>query len=385
MDSVLIIDDQASVRKLLRIILQRQNYTVFEATDSEEGLKLLGQENIDLIILDVMLKNEIGYDVCRAYKKNKHINHIPILFLTASEATTALKDAYEAGGIDFIQKPIESGSLLMRIKSHFAQIEARRKVQQQHEELKSYQARIIQEEKAAAVSRMVGGLSHELNNPLACIKSNFNSLAKYLTKITNELSNLPKELQSTAQVCEKYLGNCFDIVDESKDEFTQLRLITDRLVKLDLPADEEQSYNINEAIKNVLTLNSTHLKDCTVTTNLKKIPDIICHPASITESINGLLDNAILALKNSKTKEIQISTKSDDSYITITIQDSGCGIPNGIISKIWDPFFTTREVGEGAGLGLSSINQIITLMNGHTSVISEIDVGSTFTISIPHL
>ena len=383
MNTVLIIDDQNSVRKLLRIILERRDYKVLDAPDSKTALDILLTKEVDLIILDVILKNEIGYDVCKKYKTIEQISHIPIIFLTASEATNALRDAYEAGGVDFIQKPVESGSLLMRIKSHFAQIEARRKVQQQHEELKAYQARIVQEEKASAVSRMVGGLSHELNNPLACIKSNFNALKKYLDRISDELKNFPSDNSESLNKCQKSLNNCLDIVEESGEEFNQLKLITDRLVKLDLPMNEEQAYNLNEAINNAVTLNANDLNKCQLKLELNEIPDIVCHPAGITESINGLLSNAILAIRNQDSPEISISTYSTSEFIVVEISDNGCGIAEDILPKIWDPFFTTRDVGEGAGLGLSSIKQFIQLMNGKTAVESSLGNGSTFTLVLP--
>ncbi|MCM8535523.1 MAG: response regulator [Lentisphaeraceae bacterium] len=384
MNSILLIDDQSSVRKLLKKILERHDYKVHEAACSEEGLKQIDEQQIDLIILDVMLENEIGYQVCKNFKKNENISHIPIIFLTASEESTAMKEAYEAGGVDFILKPVDSGSLLMRVKSHFAQIDARRKLQTQHEELKSYQAILLQEEKTAAVSKMVGGLSHELNNPLACIKSNFNGLSKYLNRISEAVAAIPEEFEDFHKTCKKNLKNCLDIVEESNEEFLQLRSITDRLVTLDLPADEEQSYSLNEAIENSLTLYSKELSSCQL--SLEKaddLPETICHPATVTEIISSLLCNSLYAVKNIDNANICISTQHDDQNIYLSIQDNGCGIPENILAKIWDPFFTTKDVGEGAGLGLSSVSHLIKSMNGSVQATSTVNEGATFTITLP--
>lgn len=331
-----------------------------------------------------MLENEIGYQVCQNFKQNEEISHIPIIFLTASEESTAMKKAYEAGGVDFILKPVDSGSLLMRVNSHFAQIDARRKLEKQHEELKSYQAILLQEEKTAAVSKMVGGLSHELNNPLACIKSNFNGLSKYLNRISEAVASIPEEFEDFHKTCKKNLGNCLDIVEESNEEFLQLRSITDRLVTLDLPPEEEQSYSLNEAIDNSLTLYSQELSNCNL--SLQKadgLPEIICHPATVTEIISSLLCNSLYAVKDVEQASITISTSYNDQTISISIEDNGCGIPQKVIAKIWDPFFTTKDVGEGAGLGLSSVNHLISSMNGSVQVESTLGIGSTFTISLP--
>ena len=384
MNNILLIDDQLTIRKLLKKILERKEYAVFEAKNSNDAYKILNSEEIDLIVLDVFLENEIGYEVCRDFKENENINHIPVIFLTGSEEANALTLAYEAGGVDFIQKPVESGSLLMRVQSHFAQIDARKKLKRQHEELKAYQAKIVQDEKMAAVSRMVGGLSHELNNPLACIKSNFSGLKKYLARIKKEIDTVPVELEEFHKKSQRHLNNCFDILEESTEEFSQLREITDRLVTLDLPEGEEQSYSINEAVHNAVTLNSEKLNDCDLTVSLAEIPEIICHPAGVTETVNGLLDNALRSLADSDLKKISISTSVNDQYVIVKIIDSGCGIAPDILPKIWDPFFTTRDIGEGAGLGLSSIKNQMDAISGLATVESEIGKGSTFELHFPH-
>ena len=273
----------------------------------------------------------------------------------------------------------------MRVKSHFAQIAARRKLQKKHEELKAYQTIIIQEEKMAAVSRMVGGLSHELNNPLSCIKSNFSGLAKYLNRIKQEIETIPYEEHADFHKrCNRHLVNCSDTLEESSEEFNHLRHITDRLVTLDLPEGEEQSYCLNEAIKNALTLNADGLNNCLLTLDLHELPEIVCHPASVTECINGLLDNAIRSIKDTENKEIEIISQVKGGFISIKIKDSGCGIDAETLTKIWDPFFTTRDIGEGAGLGLSSISSQMKALNGSATAISELGKGSTFTLNFPH-
>ena len=156
------------------------------------------------------------------------------------------------------------------------------------------------------------------------------------------------------------------------------------MVTLDLPEDEEQSYCINEAIKNALTLNADGLNDCLLTLDLQELPTIVCHPASITESINGLLNNAIHSIKNAENKEIEIVSEIKGAFISVKISDSGCGIAPDVVPKIWDPFFTTKDIGEGSGLGLSSINNQMKALNGSATVTSKLGEGSTFTLNFPH-
>ena len=381
---LLVIDDDSSVRSLLQKILERNCYKVSLAESAAAAFTILKGTEIDLIILDVIMPETNGYTFCRQLKDDELLKDIPVIFLTAESGSEALLQAYECGGVDFIEKPIHRGALLLRLESHLAHVDSRKKIQAQHEELKRYQALLVQEEKTTAVARMVGGLSHELNNPLSCIRSNFQSLEKYLKKISEAVFIDDEENESAAKV-KKALENSREILRESEEELQQVKEITSRLVTLDLPEGEAILYCANEAVLNSCLLHSDRLKGIKVDYRLcSNEVKVLCHPAALSQCLYIIIENAIQAFSaNDDDKKILINSFFADEKLIISISDNGCGMDDETQSKIFDPFFTTKEVGSGTGLGLSSVMQKVSQMKGSVKVCSQKNEGSEFIITLP--
>jgi len=106
-------------------------------------------------------------------------------------------------------------------------------------------------------------------------------------------------------------------------------------------------------------------------------------PAQLQQVFLNLLNNAIHALKGREDAEIRITTEKESSQFAISIADNGCGIPPENLEKIFMPFFTTKPVGQGTGLGLSTCYGIVQRLGGKMSVSSELNVGSVFTVHLP--
>ena len=382
---LLVVDDDKSVRTLLQKILERNCYNVSLAGCAGEALIILRQEEIDLIILDVMMPETDGYTLCRELKKTEGLQDIPVIFLTGESGSEALMKAYECGGVDFGEKPVNMGSLLLRLESHIAHVDSRKKIQAQNEELKKYQALLVQEEKTAAVARMVGGLSHELNNPLACVRSNFQSLEKYLKQICDEWPVQDDQATESQKHTKKAIESSWGVLRESAEELDQVKAITDRLMTLDLPEDEKILYCVNEAILNSCLLLSDVLSSIKVEYSLcSDSLKVLCHPAAINQCMYTIIENAIQAfIRESEEKVISISSFFADGKLVVSVQDNGCGMDDEMTSKIFDPFFTTKGVGGGAGLGLSSVLQKITQLDGSIEVNSQKNEGSEFIITLP--
>ena len=383
---LLVVDDERSIRTLLTKVLVRKGYQVSAASCGPEAFDILAGEDIDLIILDVIMEDIDGYTLCRQIKDIETYHDIPVIFLTAQEGRSALMNAYECGAVDFVEKPVDAGSLLMRLKSHIAHVNSKKEIREQHEKLKTYQALLVQEEKTSAVMKMVGGLSHEMNNPLACIKSNFQSLNKYLSLLQEDFESLKSKHPDEDEFLriKKTLARGFDVLEECGEEFEQLYGITSRLMNLDLPADEEQAYSINEALHTACVLQGEALSLIEVSEDLcDDEVKVVCHPASLSQCFCSILDNAILAVKgNVSIAKISLISELKNGEVIVKIADNGCGMDEATCGKVFDPFFTTRAVGEGAGLGLSSIYSIIQQLHGSVEVESQLQQGSIFTIKL---
>ncbi len=239
------------------------------------------------------------------------------------------------------------------VQVHLRDITKRKELEQQ----------VIQAEKLAATGQLIGGIAHELNNPLG--------------GILNCISNMKKKsLPQTRQ--EEYLNLIEDGVNRVQKIVTQL---------LDFSQQHEPELtpiDVNSIIKHILSLlsytfNRTGIKlDENLAPNL---PLLMLDRHKMEQALINLFLNAIQAI-NGKGR-IAITTWQKGAWCFIEISDTGCGIPPHILSKIFDPFFTTKGVGKGTGLGLSVTKGIIVKHSGEIEVKSKVGEGTTFTIKLP--
>ncbi|MNX73430.1 Sensor protein ZraS [compost metagenome] len=155
-----------------------------------------------------------------------------------------------------------------------------------------------------------------------------------------------------------------------------------------LDEDDLKPIDLNEGLQSTLVLVKNTMPD-----NLKvyrefgNLPKIECLPGKINQVFMNLISNAIQAIKsNGKDREeeqLTIKTWYEDNTVKISIKDTGTGMTDEVKHKIFEPFFTTKEVGEGTGLGLSIVFSIIEKHKGHIDVLSEVDQGTEFIITLP--
>jgi signal transduction histidine kinase len=140
---------------------------------------------------------------------------------------------------------------------------------------------------------------------------------------------------------------------------------------------------VNAGIEKTLLIAKNIVKHkATITKHYGEIPEIQCSPSQINQVFLNIITNAAQAIEGQG--EIVITTKVyDPEHVAISISDTGCGIPEENLSKIRDPFFTTKEVGTGTGLGLSIVDEIIRSHFGELQIESEVGKGSTFTVVLP--
>lgn len=276
---------------------------------------------------------------------------------------------------------------------------------EQIRQIKSLQSSVIHNEKMAGIGQLSAGIAHEINNPLGFIRSNIETLSKYIAKI-NGMNSLTSELLGTMDSVKKdniiiemneYLqNNKLDIIysdlnellSETTTGIDRISNIVKSLLSFSRKenVDEFEDYEINKGIKDTLTIAYNEIKYfATVNTEFNDIPTIKAKAGEINQVILNMLMNAVYAIKKKNTKgEITIKTYVEDKFVCCEIKDNGCGISREYLSRIFEPFFTTKPVGEGTGLGLSiSHNIIVNKHNGKLDVNSIVGEGTSFLISLP--
>ncbi len=283
--------------------------------------------------------------------------------------------------------------------------------------LKELQVQLIQEDKMASVGQLSAGIAHEINNPLGFVSSNFNTLKKYIDKLSEyilEYRKLKISMEESCTSCVSSVSNEIetinnleknskvdyimnDLVDLYKDTDDGLHRIkkivgTLRNFARESSNDIFEDYDLNQGIEDTLVISKSETKYTTlIKVNLsEKIPIIKANPGEINQVLLNLIINSSHAVKEKiesnlcTNGELNIKTWNDLDFVYCLIEDNGNGISKDNISKIFNPFFTTKPVGKGTGLGLSiSYDIIVNKHKGDIKVESKLGVGTKFIIKLP--
>lgn len=267
--------------------------------------------------------------------------------------------------------------------------------------LKSAQSQLVHSEKMASLGQLTAGIAHEINNPINFISSGMVSLKmsiEAMREIAEEYTRLddgedPDDiLDSIKELKEEHEYD--EIVDELDDLINDINYGVQRTIEIvkglrvfsRLDEEEAKNANINENIDATLTLlrNKTKGKIEITKHYDESMHDIECYPGQLNQVFMNILNNAVQAMpEEKKDAEITIYTEEADSEVYVRIKDNGVGIPDEIKDRIWEPFFTTKEVGVGTGLGMSITYGIVEKHGGKIDLSSEIGQGTEFVITLP--
>lgn len=256
--------------------------------------------------------------------------------------------------------------------------------------------KMLQNEKLVSLGVLTAGIAHEINNPVNFItasitplKNDIKDLIDIITivgQITYEnYQEKLKELQVLKQEIDfdTTLAEIDSLLNAIADGGQRVGLIVKDLrtfSRLDENALKE--VNIEAGIESTVSLISHKAKGrVSIIKEYSKLPNIQCFPGKINQVIMNLISNAIDAIDDTGT--VYISTESDDKYVYIKVKDTGKGIPQEVLPHIFEPFYTTKDVGAGTGLGLSISYSIIKDHNGYIDVKSVIGKGTEFIVALP--
>jgi len=232
------------------------------------------------------------------------------------------------------------------------------------------QAQLVRSEKLASIGQLVAGIAHEINNPVNAIVNTVGPLEEAVQSLdrdpeaAKDVAEMVKVVQRGAQRTKAIvsaLHNYSRTDDESVVDFDIDRSIDDSL----------------ELLRHLLKQNVTVVK------NYSNAGRVRGHAGQINQVFMNLLTNAAQALAGRDKATITIATSGDDHDVTVKISDNGPGIPAEVLPRIWDPFFTTKDVGEGTGLGLSIVHELVERHGGTIDCQTKLGEGTTFTVRLP--
>lgn len=303
-----------------------------------------------------------GFEVCQRLKENKTTQNIPIIFLTAKSDEQSIQKGFDLGGVDYITKPFRPKELFSRINVHIKLIKHKKEAQELH--------------KFKALNELIRDISHQWRQPLSVI-----STAASSSKLQKQMGILTDE---------EFYCSCDSILKSSdylSSTLEQFRNLIEQSI-------EKKSFNLKDIIeKNLILFKKEQDCKCEITIDIEK--DIIINGISnqLIEVILHFIKNSRQELEknNQKNRLLFLYGKKEKDFAIINFYDNAGGIPQDIIDKIFDPYFTTKHKAQGIGLSLYSAYNIITrIFDGFISV-SNVNFefedssykGAKFEIKIP--
>ncbi len=470
MARLLVIEDSPTQAQKLASILEEAGFVVETAGDAERGLSRLRAECFDLVLSDLHLPGDSGFDLCQHLKNDAKLLTIPIVVCTSEADPLNVLRGLQAGADGFITKqrsPEEIVCAVRRVLArgvlnaespaaetrsvrffdqefaltvHHAQLvdnlvsafedvvhlneqyqesttalrQANRQLEERnrelqrladserraHEELKKAETQLVQAEKLSALGRMVAGVAHEINNPLAFVSNNLAVLqrdAGALQEILRDyqkgdpaLAALQPELlqriraRADAMDLPYTLANLDELMVRTISGLKRIQQTVSNLrdfARLDESALKEA--DLNEGIRSTAALvrGRADEREIRLELDLAPLPPVTCFPAKLNQVVLNLVANAIDAC--SRGDRITIASRAVGENVEIEIADTGSGIAPEVLDKIFDPFFTTKPQGQGTGLGLSITYGIVKAHGGRIDVESVVGEGTRFVVSLP--
>jgi signal transduction histidine kinase len=251
-------------------------------------------------------------------------------------------------------------------------------------ERKKLQSQLMVSDRMASVGTLAAGVAHEINNPLAAVIGNLGCIAETLERMIGGAAAGESPARTTA----RFLDEIKAPLDDARDGAQRMRLIVrDLRIFSRVPADEPSGAVDAKAImESSLRMAWNEIRHrARLIKAYSPVPPVKANEARLGQVFLNLVVNAAQSLPEGQAEhnEIRVSTRLDGQRVIIEVCDTGSGIPPEIIDRIFDAFFTTKEVGVGTGLGLAICQRIVTDMGGELTVKSEVGKGSTFRVALP--
>jgi len=376
--TLLVADDEPDMLRFLKSQLS-SHYRVIEAVDGQQAIEKASQFLPDIILLDMMMPEKDGLQACREIRERTPTQSIPIILLTARADEETKLASLSAGASDFLAKPFSTTELHVRIKNLVESHQYQRKLSKQNqvlettiEQLKDTETQLVQTEKLASLGRMSAGIIHEINNPL-------NFATTGLFTLRNKGKYVAVEQQEEYQ---EILKDVEDGIKRVKNIVSDLRMFTHP------DTESRDQVELAEVVTSALRFLSNEWKDrVRVEQNLTEHQSVWANKNKLIHVLVNLLQNAMDALKGksfeNETPTIWIESRVENGKSVLIVRDNGSGIAAEHLDKIFDPFYTTKDVGEGMGLGLAICYRIVHECDGRITVRTEPGKFCEFALEFP--
>jgi len=406
---VLVVDDVAPNLLLMSRLIEINEGTSYEAMNGKEAVAIFQKIKLDIIVMDLHMPEMNGFEATYKIKELAGDNFVPIIICSAYASDQIIAKAQACGADDIMTKPFSFEvffskiNTMLRLKDFYdkekafvqhlkKEIQEREKAndkliefQKQLEEkvetktaqLRQKDLELIEMDRIASINSLAAGMAHEINNPLGFVKSSVDSLKKLIDSFIDK------------KVCQSQLS-----VDRIERLFVRIEKGIKRISQLidtlrylsNVNKSEIIPVNINKSIEKTIDLFQTSdTKGPKFSTLFADLPKITCAGTEIHLCLMNVIKNARDAVLENDNPEICITSQYNEkkAQIIICVKDNGAGMQPETVRRVFDPFYTTKPVGQGTGLGLTLTERILRRYGGNIYMDSQEGKGTAVNIVLP--
>jgi len=368
--TVLVVEDTPDVVRVVHLALH-QHFRLFSAPDGAKGFAMAVQRRPTLIITDLTMPEIDGLELTRKLRADVRTRHIPIVMLTARSDLDDRVAGLDVGVNAYVTKPFAPKELLSTVRSLLSSQEST--------------AELMLSQQSASLESIAGGLAHEIRNPLNYIKSAVTSIHRDTEGVTAKLrAGVPLSAAEQQQMTEASLrmAKMFDTVQSG---VKRIGGTVDLMLRYSREGYTRvlQPYDVYRAINDVLGIVVPATgSDAKIETSFAGDGTLECVPDEIHQVLTNVIQNALEATAPGH-GVVAIAGRSEGDELVVTVKDNGVGIDPDVQNRIFTPFFSTKDVGRGTGMGLTISRRCIVALGGTINVRSQPGAGAEFTIRLP--
>ncbi len=356
---LLLVDDEEAFVTTLAERLEARGYETHVALDGEQALDFLLDSDVDVVVLDVGLPGLGGLDIMREIKSVRP--YAQVVMLTGADDVSTAVAGMKLGATDYLVKPAPMDLLVKSLES----AKTRRAIEEEG-------LRMQQIEKLASLGALAEGVAHEISNPVNIMVNE----AGWISELLEEDGF--KDVPDRAEIQRA--------LDTIKRQGKRCRAIIEKLQALGGRVDPKpRETDLNRLIPSLVekARERADILGVAIETEVDQgLPVLVCSPSDLEKALQNIVDNALDAMETNA-GVMRITAQRDESGVVISVADSGLGMEPATLARIFDPFFSTKKVGKGMGLGLSITHSILKTMGGSVSAISNPHHGTILTVRLP--
>ena len=361
-EKILIVDDQQNNRLVVEDILRRLNYDLRMVESGEKALQLLQDWTPDLILMDHMMPGLSGIETTAKIKTHKAFEHVPIVMVTAKNEVETLQEAFEAGAVDYIIKPVEKITLTARVRSALRTKQAFDHITTLTQDLQAQKREL---------TKFTQVVSHDLKAPVASVVSLFDF---FLFRLEEDYPQILADasLEDLLSRVPNVLHKMLDFIDTLLNYASAGKIV-----------GTLEQVNMGALVSEVLTHFEPQLQaGIVVLKQQKNMPDILCDSIKMGQVWQNLIGNAIKHRGGQTPVTLQLGFQKEAQHYCFWVQDNGPGISPEHQEKVFEPFLRLTDA-EGSGIGLATVQQIILAHQGSIRVDPDFKEGARFVFQLP--